>query len=210
MRKFQSDGDDGIWRTISGRRIFIRNGESLSQAMARSGKFGRDDMEEQIEKEEKLSKKELQERYDIQEWEIEKIEEYTGVNYTSINDQLRKNFGEVDKCTIDVQNAIEGIDNVLNKLPKYKGTVWRKEGGDRYYIEGRTYTNYSYTSTTGWSSLGGVTQLEIKQYSGCLISQFSRNPGENEVLLPRGFKWKVTKVEHLDNGYTKVYGEEVE
>lgn len=129
MRKFQSDGDDGIWRTISGRRIFIRNGESLSQAMARSGKFGQDDMEEQIEKEEKLSKKELQEKYDIQDWEIEKIEEYTGVNYTSINDQLRKNFGEVDKCTIDVQNAVEGIDNVLNKLPKYKGTVWRQEGG---------------------------------------------------------------------------------
>lgn len=31
--------EDGVWRTVSGRRIFIRNGETLSQAMAKSGKF---------------------------------------------------------------------------------------------------------------------------------------------------------------------------
>lgn len=31
--------EDGVWRTISGRRVFIRNGESLSEAMRRSGKF---------------------------------------------------------------------------------------------------------------------------------------------------------------------------
>lgn len=30
---------DGVWRTIRGRRIFIRSGESLGSAMSRSGKF---------------------------------------------------------------------------------------------------------------------------------------------------------------------------
>lgn len=30
---------DGVWRTIGGRRVFIREGESLSSAMKRSGKF---------------------------------------------------------------------------------------------------------------------------------------------------------------------------
>jgi hypothetical protein len=30
---------DGIWRTVRGRRIFIANGQSLSEAMAKSGKF---------------------------------------------------------------------------------------------------------------------------------------------------------------------------
>ena len=30
---------DGVWRTIGGRRVFIRNGQSLSSAMKASGKF---------------------------------------------------------------------------------------------------------------------------------------------------------------------------
>ena len=30
---------DGVWRTIGGRRIFIKNGKSLSEAMKESGKF---------------------------------------------------------------------------------------------------------------------------------------------------------------------------
>lgn len=33
------DGYKGVWRTVGGRRIFIRNGEGLSSAMKRSGKF---------------------------------------------------------------------------------------------------------------------------------------------------------------------------
>ena len=35
------DGYRGKWRTVSGRKIFIRDGESLSGAMQRSGKFGK-------------------------------------------------------------------------------------------------------------------------------------------------------------------------
>ena len=30
---------DGVWRTISGRRVFIGNGQTLSEAMKESGKF---------------------------------------------------------------------------------------------------------------------------------------------------------------------------
>lgn len=31
--------EKGVWRTVAGRRIFIRDGESLSDSMKRSGKF---------------------------------------------------------------------------------------------------------------------------------------------------------------------------
>lgn len=37
MKKY--DEKDGVWRTIGGRRVFIRNGQSLSDAMKESGKF---------------------------------------------------------------------------------------------------------------------------------------------------------------------------
>ena len=33
------DEDKGVWRTVSGRRIFIREGQSLTEAMRESGKF---------------------------------------------------------------------------------------------------------------------------------------------------------------------------
>lgn len=32
--------EGGVWRTISGRRVFIRDGQNLSDAMRESGKFG--------------------------------------------------------------------------------------------------------------------------------------------------------------------------
>lgn len=35
---------DGVWRTIRGRRIFIGKGESLGEAMTKSGKFKREDI----------------------------------------------------------------------------------------------------------------------------------------------------------------------
>lgn len=34
-----ADFSGGVWRTIAGRHIFIRSGESLSSAMKKSGKF---------------------------------------------------------------------------------------------------------------------------------------------------------------------------
>lgn len=35
------DDEDGVWRTIGGRRIFIKNGQDLASAMKESGKFSR-------------------------------------------------------------------------------------------------------------------------------------------------------------------------
>lgn len=39
---------DGIWRTVSGRRIFIENGQTLSEAMSKSGKFKKSDKTRKI------------------------------------------------------------------------------------------------------------------------------------------------------------------
>lgn len=206
--------EEGVWRTISGHRVFISKdgvihskGSKILNGKRLTPKKDNTDISFTSD----ITKEEIVEKYQIEEWEQKMIEDYTGVNYNSINGQLRDNFGDTRECTLDVQNACQGIDSVLKKLPKYEGTVVRKETFDRgdYYIEGLTYVANSYTSTTAWSDISGGTILEIKQSSGCNISKLSRNPGENEVLLPRGFAYKVTKVEKTDNGYTRVYAEEV-
>lgn len=33
--------ENGVWRTVRGRRIFIKDGQSLTEAMKESGKFGK-------------------------------------------------------------------------------------------------------------------------------------------------------------------------
>lgn len=33
--------EDGVWRTIAGRRVFIKEGQSLTDAMKESGKFNK-------------------------------------------------------------------------------------------------------------------------------------------------------------------------
>ena len=42
MQKYSKGGEimaDGVWRTVKGRRIFIEEGQSLTEAMKKSGKF---------------------------------------------------------------------------------------------------------------------------------------------------------------------------
>ena len=40
------ENENGVWRTIRGRRIFIADGQSLGEAMTKSGKFNRSDIRE--------------------------------------------------------------------------------------------------------------------------------------------------------------------
>ncbi len=42
--------EDGVWRTVSGRRIFIKDGQSLTDAMKNSGKFEEKDVKTKLKK----------------------------------------------------------------------------------------------------------------------------------------------------------------
>ena len=50
--------ENGVWRTVGGRRIFIKDGEDLSTAMKKSGKFKTKKKEEETE--EDIKKKQLE------------------------------------------------------------------------------------------------------------------------------------------------------
>ena len=47
MKKY--DGEQGVWRTVGGRRIFIREGQDLASAMKESGKFTKGQVSSQQE-----------------------------------------------------------------------------------------------------------------------------------------------------------------
>ncbi len=42
--------EDGVWRTVAGRRIFIKNGQSLTDAMKNSGKFEKNNLQAKLKK----------------------------------------------------------------------------------------------------------------------------------------------------------------
>lgn len=71
--------DDGVWRTIAGRRVFIKEGQSLSEAMKNSGKF-------------KMSKDNIQSRLKKQ-FKNKAYEEYI--------ERLKEKNVEVDKNFVD-------------------------------------------------------------------------------------------------------------
>jgi hypothetical protein len=48
--------EDGVWRTVAGRRIFIKNGQSLTDAMKNSGKYKKNNLQERLKKQFKKSK----------------------------------------------------------------------------------------------------------------------------------------------------------
>lgn len=67
------DESDGVWRTVGGRRIFIRDGQSLSDAMKASGKFGKKQKNRYEELKEKQGKGEI-ESYSKEDYELRDLQ----------------------------------------------------------------------------------------------------------------------------------------
>lgn len=79
--------EKGVWRTVAGRRIFIKDGESLSDSMKRSGKFkGSLSKTKTINKKDKLKDSEDDSYAYKKNWSKEDAEKY-------IASQLKNNEG---------------------------------------------------------------------------------------------------------------------
>ena len=95
MVKYNSK--DGVWRTIGGRRVFIKNGQDLASAMKESGKFT--PSKKQTEEAERLNTKaENGVREDIKSF-LSGREDYDGSKEDFIND-LSNEWG-VDKNKVE-------------------------------------------------------------------------------------------------------------
>lgn len=91
--------EDGVWKTIGGRRVFIREGQSLSDAMKESGKFSNQQIDiakkidELLEKKSKLEIKKAENEIKedlatpIEKKEKEKEKEFNINDYQRINDE---------------------------------------------------------------------------------------------------------------------------
>ena len=93
--------EDGVWRTISGRRVFIKEGQSLTEAMRESGKFKDNNVKEKLKKQ--FHKKEELSKED----KIKQLEE-----------ELEKTQGFLQKGKLKEQ--IEALKNGYEDLETYR------------------------------------------------------------------------------------------
>ena len=206
-------GAVGVFRTIGGRHIFIKDGQDLASAMKESGKFGGQFGSEnlirrikQVLDEQTKLEKELQEisykTYDkMTQDEIEAMNFYTANGYFDINDYLNGKY--------NLPYGEEIVNNINNSISKFsydkEMTVYR--GTEKYH-----YRNYKigdiiddskrFMSSSTNISVAGVfaenedsgliMKIKVKPKSkGMYIGISSTMFSEKEYLLSNKQKYKV-------------------
>lgn len=115
----------GVWRTVGGRRIFIKDGQSLSDAMKESGKFEKDtkanDWTDENQKRfvELLDK--MSERTEEEEKEFKQLKE----KKTKYLEHLKEQKEEVEK------NKLNKLNDNINKIIE--------EDNDKYNINAKIF-----------------------------------------------------------------------
>lgn len=118
--------DNGVWRTVGGRRIFIRDGEDLATAMKKSGKFN-SKSNKKSGFYNKLSKEEQKKYDDYLKKGYSKEDIENTLMYKNQEDRMRETEIKLasDEEIKDLQNKAKKIFN-QERLEKYNEN-WQKQ-----------------------------------------------------------------------------------
>lgn len=192
----------GVWRTISGRRVFIRDGQSLSDAMRESGKFGGDIDEGGAGH---ITESDLYEAYDgLSEDEAENLVQsirYYTDDYT---------------WSLETQEEIDNLNKAIEEAKSVhwnEGELYRGINVDEDFLDGLHEGDVIETGLpSSWSSDVTIadqfasgerleSQNEIKVIlvdttqgarNAISIQDLSRFPDEQEVLYSGNSSFRVT------------------
>lgn len=110
----------GVWRTVGGRRIFIKDGEDLATAMKNSGKFG--NKKEQKTPETLNNKQNLVDYFKIQ------------TNIDLEKAMTEKQFAPRKGLNIDSRKLDQNEMNTIKKIMYEKEMVMQSNGVYDYFI----------------------------------------------------------------------------
>lgn len=132
----------GVWRTVGGRRIFIKDGENLETAMKKSGKFGNKKQESKEEKNKDDLYKNVVQGKDLSnddEEDFNKIIEKQGFNGKPIVINNEEEFEKmVKEDTVGMYRGIRADDK--ETVDKYKDMLRNGEfvmNSDNQSVSGR-------------------------------------------------------------------------
>ena len=170
----------GIWRTVGGRRIFIKEGQNLSVAMKESGKFNSNS----YSKEEKQA-----------------LIKYISPDSITLNEKLRNN----ETLTKDEKDWVTNLDKALQKTKNYEGLVIR----DMQVINLDSYINnfklndvYSVNQYLSFST-GKVfneyanIKIYIRESKTAKDLTKINTIGEDEVLYERNKQFKILNINKI-------------
>lgn len=208
---------NGVWRTVGGRRIFIKDGQDLATAMKESRKFSKSTKFIELDN----NSKELttaQSQSDnvfksMKEQDKLMIDDYTAGGYEQLNNYLRGNYVPSDnkmKEYLEKQN-----DSISYSISQYKLEtdlkLYRGQGADIYSSlkVGDTLIEKGFTSTSCSKSVAldfskhynndkeYLIEINVPKTSKCLY--IGRNGSfkydEGEFLLDKNTKFKVIQKE---------------
>ncbi|WP_304428114.1 ADP-ribosyltransferase [uncultured Clostridium sp.] len=136
--------------------------------------------------------------------QLHAINKYISSESYKINDKLRNNLPLNDD-----KEFINDLDKALDRMPIFKGDLRRslefyyEEDLEKFLSEheiGEKVTYKEYLSTTKGNTYNSDGQVQIyilNSQKGRDISKY--NDGEQEILYPRGSKFKVLEVEKIGN-----------
>lgn len=168
----------GVWRTVGGRRIFIKDGQDLASAMKESGKFGKkgiEDKKEIIDKKTKLERKAISEYLKEKGAVVDKDNNITLYHITS-----KENYDAI----------MEQEQFIGNQSPIGGGSGIREEIGDRSFF------TYDKEWVETWRGSDNDKIIEIKVPAE-YIRQGAKN--EKEIYIEGTLKkknniWKTDKI----------------
>lgn len=129
------------------------------------------------------------------------VREYTGSLYSPVNEYLRANRKPKDE---DFEKYIKVTNSGLEKLQKYKGSVYR--GADltpeqineykKAFKKGEVWTEKGFTSSSmeKQSAFKGSVRYEIISKTGVIIEDLSKFQHEKEVLFKPNTKFKILEI----------------
>lgn len=141
---------------------------------------------------------------------------YTGSSYTEMNGYLRGLKSSIsDRSKSAIDGAKAGMRPTTEPILVKRGTglnqfqsigVGRGDATAVWGITGKTFTDEGFLSTSagGTAAFGGEARLEIECPVGtpmAYVAPISNYPGENEMLLQAGMKYKVLNVRKEGNTF---------
>lgn len=169
---------DGVWRTIRGRRVFIKDGETLEQALERSKKSYNSQENKAVGLAKKVNEKQSQKKikqlpaYDDVDKSIQQIQDYTGYDKT----EAKKAYDTIKYYTSSGYSDIrvnknseeaKTIEDFIEKHPKFDGRIFRgigfeKQKGIRYlrflFNRKNNNTTIDMDGISSWSSEESIAE----------------------------------------------------
>ena len=186
MAKKDFDNEDGVWRTIGGRRIFIKNGQDLSTAMKESGKFHKnlwkpaDKYTESERREfdkvlaEETSKKASEDQLKRMQTEYKDVadlrDEYEDKVLSKVDEEERKegklkqnNDAENYYSKLSEKEIKEDLEERKNRLDNDFYDKKDKEMYQKFYDEGKKYYDEKYKNKNNKDDINSESKFMEKR-----------------------------------------------